>query len=92
MADNQNFLFIINEKAQSDSYAAIQIYRLQIYRREGFPLTGIGVTQICNYAMRDNGDSCSKRGGNFGGVLILAAIMSKFAAYLLHVTICVRKK
>lgn len=27
-----------------------------------FSLTGIGVTQICNYAMRDNGDSCSKEG------------------------------
>lgn len=56
------------------------------------PLTGIGVTQICNYGMQDSGESCSKEGGNFGGVLILAAIMSKFAAYLLHVTICVRKK
>lgn len=39
----RDFLFIINEKAQSDSYAAIQIYRFHICCREGFPLTGIGV-------------------------------------------------
>ena len=26
------------------------------------PLTGIGVTQICNYGMQDSGDSRSKEG------------------------------